>query len=76
MVLPRWTPPPRPVILFNRAEPPALILASRRSFLIRACSAALSAAEEAVSAMLDVGVVEEMGWCFEGKVKLRDLVAL
>ena len=47
-----------PVILLSRAEPPALILASRRSFRIRACSAALEggvlASEEAtgvVSAM-------------------------
>jgi hypothetical protein len=38
---PRWIPPPRPVILFNLAEPPARILASRRSFRILAWSAAL-----------------------------------
>jgi hypothetical protein len=29
------------VILLSRADPPALILASRRSFRMRACSAAL-----------------------------------
>jgi len=34
-------PPPSPVILFRRAEPPARILASRRSLRMRACSAAL-----------------------------------
>jgi hypothetical protein len=39
--VPLWKPPPRPVILFNLAEPPARILASRRSFRMRACSAAL-----------------------------------
>jgi len=38
-------PPPNPVILFNLAEPPALILASRRSLRIRACSAALEGGE-------------------------------
>ena len=39
--MPLWTPPPKPVILFSLAEPPARILASRRSFRMRACSAAL-----------------------------------
>jgi hypothetical protein len=39
--MPLWTPPPKPVILFNLADPPARILASRRSFRMRACSAAL-----------------------------------
>lgn len=39
--LPLWIPPPRPVILFNLAEPPALIFASRFSFRSLACSAAL-----------------------------------
>jgi len=43
--LPFWTPPPSPVILFNLAEPPALILASRRSLRMRACSAALEGGE-------------------------------
>jgi hypothetical protein len=38
---PRCTPPPRPEILFKRAEPPALIFASRRSLRMRAWSAAL-----------------------------------
>jgi hypothetical protein len=38
-------PPPNPVILFNLAEPPALILASRRSLRMRACSAALEGGE-------------------------------
>jgi hypothetical protein len=39
--MPLCIPPPKPVILFNLAEPPARILASRRSFRMRACSAAL-----------------------------------
>lgn len=38
-------PPPNPVILFSLAEPPALILASRRSLRMRACSAALDGGE-------------------------------
>jgi len=38
--MPLCIPPPKPVILFNLAEPPARILASRRSFRMRACSAA------------------------------------
>lgn len=56
---PRFIPPPRPEILLSRAEPPALIFASRRSLRMRACSAALEggvlASDEAgggVSAML------------------------
>ena len=48
--LPFGTPPPSPVILFNLAEPPALILASRRSLRMRACSAALEGGE--LAAML------------------------
>jgi hypothetical protein len=39
--MPRCTPPPKPVILFSRAEPPARIFASRRSLRILAWSAAL-----------------------------------
>lgn len=39
--LPRETPPPSPVILFSRADPPARILASRRSLRSLAWSAAL-----------------------------------
>jgi hypothetical protein len=39
--LPRETPPPNPVILFSRADPPARILASRRSLRSLACSEAL-----------------------------------
>lgn len=39
--VPLGMPPPSPVILFSRAEPPARILASRRSLRSRACSAAL-----------------------------------
>lgn len=39
--VPLWMPPPSPVILFNLAEPPARIFASRRSLRIRAWSAAL-----------------------------------
>jgi hypothetical protein len=38
---PRFTPPPKPVILFNLADPPARIFASRLSLRMRACSAAL-----------------------------------
>ncbi len=48
--IPLCIPPPRPVILFNREAPPALILASRRSFLKRACSAARAAAASSVLA--------------------------
>jgi hypothetical protein len=57
---PRCTPPPSPVILFNLEVPPALILASRRSRRMRACSEALdggvAAGEDVVggvSAMLE-----------------------
>lgn len=39
--VPLCNPPPSPVILFNLDAPPALILASRRSLRIRACSEAL-----------------------------------
>lgn len=39
--LPREIPPPSPVILFSRADPPARILASRRSLRSLAWSAAL-----------------------------------
>ncbi len=39
--VPLFSPPPSPEILFSRAEPPALILASRRSLRMRACSDAL-----------------------------------
>lgn len=42
--LPPTMRPPMPLILFKRAEPPALIFASRRSLRRRACSAALEAA--------------------------------
>lgn len=48
---PPTTRPPMPVILFRRAEPPALSLASRRSLRRRACSEARCAA---ASASLDV----------------------
>jgi hypothetical protein len=43
--LPFGTPPPNPLILLSLAEPPALILASRRSLRMRACSAALEGGE-------------------------------
>lgn len=46
--LPFGIPPPNPVILFNLADPPALILASRRSLRMRACSAALEGGELAL----------------------------
>jgi hypothetical protein len=39
--IPRETPPPKPVILSSRADPPARILSSRRSLRSLACSAAL-----------------------------------
>jgi len=42
--VPRFIPPPKPVILSKRADPPALIFASRRSFRMRAWSAALEGA--------------------------------
>lgn len=56
VISPLWMPPPRPVILFNLAEPPALIFASRFSFRSLACSAALDggllAGSTGVSAIL------------------------
>jgi hypothetical protein len=44
-LLPFGIPPPNPVILLSLAEPPARILASRRSLRMRACSAALDGGE-------------------------------
>jgi hypothetical protein len=55
--LPFGAPPPKPVILFNLAEPPALILASRRSLRMRACSAALEGGELPVHGEDGTGVV-------------------
>lgn len=59
-------PPPRPVILSNLAEPPALIFASRFSFRSLACSAALdggllagSAEGVGVSAILFAAMIRE-----------------
>ena len=50
---PLWMPPPRPVILFNLADPPALIFASLFSFRSLACSAAL---EDAASGAGEAGL--------------------
>jgi hypothetical protein len=50
-------PPPNPVILFSLAEPPALILASRRSLRMRACSAALDGGELALLGDEGTGVL-------------------
>jgi hypothetical protein len=63
-------PPPNPVILFNLAEPPALILASRRSLRMRACSAALEGGELAVLGEDGTGVPSAI---FEVRLRLCSL---